>query len=418
MLFAYPCLVFLHRPPRRADVLPLPAEGSIRGRNTPAGDDGLRWLTMMPTRARAGELRSFAKSAGPFVLYTAGCLTTGIHTTTTQTLLRHLGERVVGVADHAAKVTSLAECENWAWAGAVPVETDALALLGRCQPAEGAGGIDLVVGISLPASERLLKRHRDEITAVADAGYRVFNGLYDLIDHRRVVNLRSFGDEQRVADATGSGTADATAAGAGLGVGTVAKSLRVTTIGTGSEAALLATTVGLEHALCAGGWTADWVPTSGEGMLLRGFGCCLDAVPVAFAATVAEELVLTAETEAEVVVVEGRGSVLARGAAATLAAVVAQTTRSDYHVLCHGLQPDDGDDLVPLLTRAASRHTALLAADGQRSTLLAVALDTSAVTELVARRGFDLGRTLGVPCFDASGDASSAVAALNALTQR
>lgn len=338
------------------------------------------------------ELRSFAMDGGPIVLYTAGTLPKkGEFTVTAEALLRHCGDRVVGVADERAGVETLAALEDWAWAGPIPVSPKPLELL--------APGADLVVGLSLPGPQPMFDRHRAQIVAVADAGYRVFNGLHDLIDHPRVVNLRRFTEDQRL-----------------MMNGTKSSSVRIVTVGTSAEADMLTTTIELERALLAAGLTADWVPTSDAGVLIHGFGRCLDAVPLAFAAGILEEVILTVEAHAEIVVIEGQGSIL-DPARATAAATISQAGQGRYHVLCHRMTDPD-EDPVSLLGEAATRYDAFHNAAGCRSTLLAVSLDTSALSEPEASRVPVAGQVLGVPCVETRGDMSSVVAALSDLTDQ
>lgn len=338
------------------------------------------------------ELRSFAMDGRPMVLYTAGCLPKkGEFTVTAEALLRHCGDRVVGVADERARVETLADLEDWAWAGPIPVSPKPLELL--------SDGADLVIGLSLSGPQRLFDRHRAVIVAVAEAGHRVFNGLHDLIDHPRVVNLRRFTEDQRL-----------------LLSGTESSSVRIVTVGTSTDADMLTTTIELERALLAAGWTADWVPTSDAGILIRGFGRCLDAVPLAFAAGLLEDAILTVEAHAEIVVIEGQGSIL-DPARSLAAAAIGHAGQSRYHMLCHRVMPDD-EDLVALLGEAANRYGALHEAAGFHSTLLAVSLDTSVLSEAEASRVPVAGQVLGVPCVDARDDLSSVVAALSALSDQ
>lgn len=325
------------------------------------------------------------------VLYTAGCLSKkNKYTVTADALLRHCRHRVVGVADERADVKTLDAFDDWAWAGPIPVARDALELLDP--------DADLVIGLSLPGSERIFDRHRAAIVAVAEAGHRVFNGLHDLIDHPNVVNLRRFTQDERLSP-----------------TGTKSSSTRIVTVGTSADAGMLPTTVGLERALLTTGLSADWVPTSVAGVLIRGFGRCLDAVPMAFAAGVLHDLLSTVEAQAEVVVIEGQGSILKPGQAA-MATTIGHVGRSQYYILCHRPWPNERD-IASRLHDAATRYDALHVAGGYRSTLLAVSLDTSALSGNEARRALATGQALGVPCIDAYDDASPIVTALSALAK-
>jgi uncharacterized NAD-dependent epimerase/dehydratase family protein len=259
---------------------------------------------------------------------------------------------------------------------------------------------DLVVGIALPGSKPLLPKHRAEIVAAADAGHRVFNGLHDIIDHPRVVNLRGFSQEDRV-----------------LARGVPLQSTRIVTVGTGANVGKMTTTVELQRALVEAGCAADWLPTGQTGMLLRGFGRCIDAVPSDFAAGLVEALIVSIETQAEIVVVEGQGSILGP-VYSPVTVAISHAARAQFHVLCHRVTPHGGD-VTAVLSAAAARYDSLHAALGFRSNLLGVALNTSVVDDLEARRTLEQARQLGVPCVDVVRDGASAIAsAFLAMTGR
>ena len=354
----------------------------------------------MLNRSVSAQLRSFAKNDNPVVLYTAGCLTRQVFTTTTEAFLRHCPHRVVGIVDDKANTDSLETIEAWSWAGPVPVVPSPFDLL-----ADAPDGTDLVVGISLPDHERLRKVHRDALVGVAEAGHRVFNGLNDTIRHPNIVNLKAFTVDQRL-DATKLEP----------------RAIRISTVGTRPNGPMLATTIELSRALLQAGWAAEWVPTTSTGTLIHGFGRPIDAAPVSSAANLLIDLLHTAETVAEVVVVEGQGG-LSEPAATTLAATIASTVCSQYHVLCHrpiaaSKKDDEEEDLADVLGQAADRYDALHRAGGSTSTLLGVSLDTSALNELETRRSLDTARSLGVPAIDWVKGVGPLVAALSALTEQ
>jgi uncharacterized NAD-dependent epimerase/dehydratase family protein len=353
----------------------------------------------MLSRTVTSQLRGLVKERRPMVLYAAGCLAERTRTATTEALLRHAPDRVVGVVDASAGIDSLADLDGWAWAGPVPVAPRPGDLL--------TSDRDLVVGISLSGRDRLPPRSRDDLMAVAEAGHRVLSGLPDRIDHPNVVNLRHLGDERGVGVELDEPTAT-----------------RIAVVGTSPRAGMLSTTIGLTRALLATGWAADWVPTSDAGVLLRGFGRCLDTLSAPSATAVLQALIHTVEAEAELVVVEGQGAVN-DPATAGLASTMGHVTASHYHVLCHRPAPSsDGDDAGPVeglrttLTEAATRYDGLHRAAGCRSTLLAVALDTSDLPELDVRRSLDAARCLGVPAIDSLHDPQAMATALAVLTGR
>lgn len=352
----------------------------------------------MLSRTINSQLRGLGRGQRPLALYTAGCLTGQTYTTVAEAILRHAPGRVAAVVDHSTRAPTLAQLDPWAWAGPVPVVAHPSQL-----PATGHGAgprADLVVGISLPGTERIRHRHRQELTEAAEAGHRVFNALHDTIDHPRVVNLRQPTPDLRLAP-----------------IDDEPKAIRIAVIGTTPDAGMLGATVTLTEALDQAGWSANWVPTSDAGVLLHGFGRCLDATPAAYAVTILQDLIHTVETEAEVVVVEGVGTVV-DPTHAGLAATVAHATRSHYHILCHRPVRSEGGDgprvggaeVASALTTAANAYhhlhttaptpTATGTGGGRPSTLAAVAVDTGGLSDLDRRRSLDSARVLGVPVVD------------------
>jgi uncharacterized NAD-dependent epimerase/dehydratase family protein len=334
-------------------------------------------------RALAAEIRDFALAARPFVLYTAGCLRARSFTKTAEVLARHCAGRLVGVADDLAGERRLRDVPGWGWAADVPVVADPLDLLGT--------GIDLVVGIALPGSRPLLPEHRACLVSAADAGHRVFNGLHDIIDHPRVVNLRAFDGSERI-----------------LARNADFQSSRILTVGTGVNVGKMTTAHALCGALVSVGYPADWLPTGQTGMLLRGFGRCIDALPGDFGPGVVEELVMTLESQADTIVIEGQGSIF-HPAYSPVTVAISHGSRPQHHVLCHRLDRNERN-VIDRLRRAASHYDLLHAALGIRSNLLAVSLDTSrfdtARVDLTKR----VGRELGVPCVDVIRDGAEKIA--------
>jgi uncharacterized NAD-dependent epimerase/dehydratase family protein len=348
----------------------------------------------MLNRSVSAQLRSFARDDNPIVLYTAGHLARQRFTTPTEAFLRHTAHRVIGIADERARTDSLETIEAWSWAGPVPVAPSPLDLL-----TDAPDGTDLVVGISLPGHERLRKVSRDALVEVAEAGHRVINGLNDLIRHPNIINLKSFTPDQRLSVTKLD-----------------RRATRISTLGTDPAGPTLSTAIELSQALLDAGWAAEWVPTSSTGILLNGFGRPIDAAPAHAAANLLIDSIHTAESVAEVLVIEGQGG-LTDPATTSLAATIATTASSHYHVLCH--RPTGGEeDLSDTLRQAVDRYDAFHRAGGSVSTLLGISLDTSAVNELEARRSLDTARALGVPAVEWVRGVEPLVAALSALTEQ
>ncbi len=228
---------------------------------------------------------------------------------------------------------------------------------------------------------------RETVLQAAHAGHRVLNTGHDVIEEPGIVNLRRFRQEDRC---LGDGRPRSGAT-------------RVLTVGTTSSVGKMTVTVLLTRALQAAGRRADWLATGQTGMILRGRGHVLDAIPLDFAAGVVERDLAETERDADIVVVEGQGALLHPmwGAADfTFAKVV----RPHWIVVCTRLSAsahEGFDARTPTVERVVEAHAALADLVGYEQRLLGVAVDAADVD----RRTLDaecarLGEALGVPVVD------------------
>ncbi len=314
------------------------------------------------------------------MLYTGGCLTRPLLSRSAMSLLRHLGSRVVGVIDDRQAATTLESITELASFGAIPVFRRPDELDDR--------EADLVVAMDLPRSNRLLPRHRSEIFDAAASGRRVWNSLHEPLRHPMIRNLRSIELGER-GDASGS----------------TLLSKRILCVAADRNAAALETSIALTAALRERGRNSDWLPMSPAGLLLRGYGRCLDASASQAAPHIIEQLVMGLEAHAACIVIEGPGS-LSNPSDAALVAGVAAGARSEYHVLCH--RPETAEETQQVLLEAADRCEALHRAVGIRSRLLGISLDPSGIEANEIHRATAAARSLGVPCVVARSERSCA----------
>lgn len=332
----------------------------------------------MVNRTRTSELRAMAVERRPVVIYTGGCLPNPALSRSAVSLLRHLGERVVAVVDERIDGSTLDVVEGLDSFPSIPVVPDPSAI-----PHTDA---DLIVAMDLPGSKRLIDRHRQEILEAAASGRRVWNMLREPLAHANVRNL--FAAERAHHINRGA---------------SVLQSTRILCVAADAAVATLETTLALQHQLVAAGHTADWLPTSPVGLVLRGYGRCVEPMPTDAAPGIIEELVMGLEARAGVVVVEGAGALLETADLSTVSALAAGA-RSEHHVLCHRALPDT--DVAAVLLEAADRCSSIHRAVGIRSRLLAVSLDTSELDGADTHRADAAARSLGVPCVVTAGGRS------------
>ncbi len=322
------------------------------------------------------------------VLHTDGALDDRVVAKTAWVLLRFAPERVRAVVDPVHAGRPLADvCPG--------LDADVPVVAGIDEVA--TPGTTLVVATARNGGA-LAPSQRDVVGRAVTAGMTVFNTTHDVIDAPGVVNLRSFAPGDRhLGRARPRGT-----------------TTRILTVGTTSSVGKMTVTVLLARALQVAGHRADWVATGQTGVILRGRGHVLDAVPLDFAPGVVEHDIAVAEAEADTIVVEGQGALLHPmwGAAAFIFTKVA---RPDWLVVCArlGATHHVGFDVaLPDVVEVVAAHRALGAVLGIEPGVLGVALDSADVDRTTYEAERDrIEAALGVPCVDPVRDGVDALAA-------
>ncbi|UCG74928.1 MAG: DUF1611 domain-containing protein, partial [Gemmatimonadota bacterium] len=216
-------------------------------------------------------------------------------------IIRYRPERVVAVIDSTQAGRDASEILGFGLG--IPVVgrlNEALAL----RPAPTS----LLLGIA-PQGGELPEDWRATIREALEHGLDVWSGLHTFL-----------GDDPelaRLAEAHGAALHDVRRPPAGLPVGTgrarETGALRVLTVGTDCNVGKMTAGMEIVHALRESGLRAEFTATGQTGIMIEGRGIAVDAVVTDFVAGAAERLVLEADPAAEVVVVEGQGSLLHPG---------------------------------------------------------------------------------------------------------
>lgn len=218
-----------------------------------------------------------------------------LHSKTANSLIRYRPERVLAVVDH---VHAGRTCRDvLGFGGDIPVVAtmdDALAL----------GPDAVLVGIA-PVGGRLPEAWRDWLARALLAGCDIWSGLHTFLGHdpvlakaakesgRRIFDLRRPPPDLPVA----SGKAKSTAA------------YRVLTVGTDCNVGKMTAQLQLTRRLNDRGARTRFVATGQTGILIEGWGIAVDAVVADFIAGAAEQIVLQGSEDADIVMVEGQGSI-------------------------------------------------------------------------------------------------------------
>jgi D-glutamate N-acetyltransferase len=251
---------------------------------------------------------------------------------TANSALRYLPERIVGVLDSTAKG---ATCQDvLGYGGSIPVVRtieEGFAL----QPQA------LMIGIA-PAGGRLPPEWRGWILAAFDRGLSIWSGLHT-----------SLGDDPEFAArarARGVTITDARKPPANLpvsnGLAKDVDALVVLSVGSDCNVGKMTAQLQIVRGLNARGVRTRFAATGQTGILIEGWGIAVDAVVADFIGGAAEQLVLEAAIGADVVLVEGQGSLIHPGYSGVTLGLLHGSCPSAM-LLCHQASRDLIGDYSP-----------------------------------------------------------------------
>ena len=224
---------------------------------------------------------------------------------TANSCIRYLPERVVGVFDRTQAGKTAQEVLGFG--GAIPVVGDfaqGLALGGE----EGGGATAVLIGIA-PMGGRLPDEWRDWLRQAIERKLEIWSGLHTFIsDDPELGGLaRRLG--VRILDARKPPAHLPIADGRAADVNAYV----VHAVGSDCNVGKMTAMLEVRNALVRGGHRARFVATGQTGIFIEGWGTAVDAVVADFIAGAAEDLVLTAARDADIVLVEGQGSLIHPG---------------------------------------------------------------------------------------------------------
>ena len=213
--------------------------------------------------------------------------------------IRYLPDRVVGVLDSSAKARTVGEAIGFG--GAIPIVPTLEAGLALKPQA-------LLIGIA-PRGGRLPPEWRGWIETAIDRGLEIWSGLHtylsddpDLAARARKRGVRIF-DLRKPPDVLPVSN----------GRARLVDALVVLTVGSDCNSGKMTTLIETERAMRAGALRTRFVATGQTGILLAGKGVAVDAVVGDFIGGAIEQVVVEAAAGADVVLVEGQGSLIHPG---------------------------------------------------------------------------------------------------------
>jgi uncharacterized NAD-dependent epimerase/dehydratase family protein len=308
---------------------------------------------------------------------------------TANACLRYTPERVTAVLDAAQAGRTAASVLGFG--GDVPV-------VATLDEGIALGATAVLVGIA-PAGGRLPEAWRTLVARAASAGLDVWSGLHTYLADDPLIADAARAAGGRIVDLRRP-PADLTVA-AGR-VRDVAATV-VLTVGSDCNIGKMTTQLQLRDALRARGCRAAFAATGQTGILVEGRGIAVDAVVADFIAGAAERLTVEASEGADVVLVEGQGSIIHPSYSGVTYGLL-HGSLPHAMVLCH--QPSRrtiaNHSWVPLppLDELVTMHQAA-AAPLRAAPVIAVALNTVDLDEAAARRAVaEAEATTGLPATD------------------
>lgn len=315
---------------------------------------------------------------------------------TASSAIRYLPGRISSVLDSEFSGSTVEDVIGFG--GGIPVVGSFREAL-RLDPAPEA----LLIGIA-PQGGALPDHWRPVLNEALEAGLDIWSGLH--------VYLSDDADLAGRAERRGARLVDLRKPPASLDVGTGlaqrTKGVRVLTVGSDCNVGKMTTALEVRRELARRGVSASFAATGQTGILLAGRGIAVDAVVSDFISGAAERLTLEAAGDADVVLIEGQGSLMHPGYSGVTLGLL-QGSMPQAMILCampsrptvFGGHHDWV--VLPSLDEVARRYEDALAwvCPDEPGRVVAVSLATYDIGEAEALRAVeDAGRVTGLPVTD------------------
>jgi len=262
-------------------------------------------------------------------------------------------------------------------------------IVGTLREALELSPTSILVGLA-PAGGRLPEEWMETLRAAADAGLEIVSGL-----HQR---LAPEFPGKPVWDVREPPEGIPLFSGEGFEVGPKV----ALTVGTDSAIGKMTATLEIEQAAREAGLSSEFVPTGQTGVIIAGWGICVDAVVSDFVAGASEQLVLeAARTSPDLILVEGQGS-LGHPAYSGVTLGLMHGSCPDCLILCAG---DPHEEVFKDVPRPSPARVARLyeevAALVKPAPVIAVSVNAKGLSEEAAGDFMDrLAKETGLPVAD------------------
>jgi uncharacterized NAD-dependent epimerase/dehydratase family protein len=239
---------------------------------------------------------------------------------TANSCLRYFPERIVAVFDRTEAGKTAHDVLGWG--GAIPV-------VGDFAQGLALGPSAILVGIA-PVGGQLPDEWRDWLKLAIERGLEIWSGLHTFIGDDPEIGPLARTRGVRIHDVRkpppGLPVADGRAAEVDAYV--------ILTVGSDCNVGKMTAQLQLRDELVRRGHRARFVATGQTGIFIEGWGIAVDAVVADFVAGAAEQLVLEGAKEADIVLVEGQGSVIHPGYSGVTLGLL-HGSCPDGLILCH-----------------------------------------------------------------------------------
>jgi D-glutamate N-acetyltransferase len=239
---------------------------------------------------------------------------------TANSVIRYLPERTVGVLDRLQAGRTVEDVLGFG--GRIPV-------VGSMREGLALRPSAVLVGIA-PLGGRLPEEWRSWLVEALDAGCDLWSGLHTFLGDDPILAAKAKAGGQSIFDVRKAPQDLPVASGAAKAV----EPYVVLTVGTDCNVGKMTAQLQLIRQLNAGGLLTRFVATGQTGIFLEGWGIAVDAVVADFVAGAAERLVLQGSVGADVVLVEGQGSINHPGYSGVTLGLL-HGSCPDAMILCH-----------------------------------------------------------------------------------
>jgi D-glutamate N-acetyltransferase len=311
---------------------------------------------------------------------------------TANSVIRYLPERTVGVLDRKQAGKTVQDVLGFG--GAIPV-------LGSMQAGLRLGPTAVLIGIA-PLGGRLPEEWRTWLAEALDAGCDLWSGLHTFLGDDPVLAAKAKAGGRKIFDLRKPTSDLPVASGAAKAV----ESYVVLTVGTDCNVGKMTAQLQLTRQLNAGGLRTRFVATGQTGIMIEGWGIAVDAVVADFVAGAAERLVLQGSVDADIVLVEGQGSINHPGYSAVTLGLL-HGSCPDGLILCHQATRKYIGDYreaawlrIPPLSEYIKLYETLGSAV-HPTRVIGISLNTYDMSEEAARRACEeASRETGLPATD------------------